>query len=305
MNKTIGLTSRGDDDEKIRYVADLLHAEEHAVETLKKEPHKVEELTKNIDNLRGARQDAVRLWAGENVNPNYWCMVKHLTENSRRADELIENASRLNPGEVPKLIKIAKRIEKEKDNAIRSFKAGKTKISDEECFRCEDDLGGKNYKKIKNILSQTKSLNSSSPKEINNSNSLGKNKKNGGISMTDFKRLGVINGGQFAGKGITVLADYIDKKFPATSTFKKKGLWMNVGVGLLGQVVALYAFKKKDNLQLLTLIASSHALTKVVDYAREAVAPTVGARLPPVRGAPLRVTPRTPVMGANSLVIVD
>lgn len=299
INTNIGLTSRGDEDEKIRFIADLLHAEEHAVETLKKEPSNREELTKTIDNLREIRQSAVRFWAGENVNPNYWCEVKHLTANSRRADELIENAARINPADVPELIKIANKIDKEKNIAIKNFKSGKTKITDEECFRCESDLGKENYEKLKGLLSETKSLNRSMSNENNNLND---SNKKGGIYM-DLKQIGIINGGNFAGKAVTVLADYLDTKYPPTdgSIWKRKGLWLNVGLGILGQVGALY-FIKNENLKTVTLVGSSHTLTKVVDYAREAITPAVRM------GAPgrLRISPRMPVTApSRGLIQVD
>lgn len=306
-DSNIGLTSRGDEDEKLRLVADLLHAEQHAVETLTKEPHRSEELTKTIDNLRGVRQNAVRLWGGENVNPNYWCQVKHLTEGSRRGEELIENAARINPAEVPEIVRITNKVNEERDIAIRNFKQGKTKITDEDCFRCEDDLGKENYEKLKGLLSETKSLNRSMSKENNNSNN-NKKDKNEVSNMNDFMQLGVINGAQFAGKAITVGTDYVDRQFPPSdgAILKRKGLWLNVGVGILGQVAAWY-FIRNDNLKLATLIASSHALTKVVDYSMEAVLPnTARLGLPGNPGTPLRVTARPGAVPTGAgLITVD
>ena len=302
----LGLTSRGDEDEKLRLVADLLHAEAHAVETLTKEPHRTEELTKTIDDLRETRQSAVKLWGGENVNPNYWCQTKHLLEASRRGEELIENAARINPAEVPEIVRISNKVNEERDIAIKNFKRGKTKITDENCFRCEDDLGKENYEKLKGLFPESKSLNRSMPKENNNQN----NYQKGGMQMTDFQKLGVINGAQFAGKAITIGADYLDKRYPPVdgTILKRKGLWANVGVGILGQVAALY-FIKNDNLKLATLIASSHALTKVVDYSMEAASPGIRGGLPATAGSvPLRVTPRVPGAAPPSsagLITVD
>ncbi|KKM97074.1 hypothetical protein LCGC14_1171650 [marine sediment metagenome] len=306
QKKNIGMSSRGDEDEKLRLVADLLHAEQHAVETLTKEPGRAKELTKTIDDLRATRQEAVRIWSGENINPNYWCETKHLLEASRRTDELIENASRINPDDIPKLIKISNKVNKERDIAIKNFKQGKTKVTDEDCYRCEDDLGKENYEKLKVSLSETKSLNRSMPKENNNLN----NHKKGGISMTDFKQLGVVNGAQFAGKAITVGTDFLDRKYPPSdgSILKRKGLLVNVILGLGGQIGAIYLIKNQ-NLKLATLIASSHVLTRVVDYAMEAASPAARARLPATR-APLRVTSR-PTMNnnysgnASSLITID
>ena len=304
-NSNIGLTSRGDEDEKLRLVADLLHAEAHAVETLTKEPHRSEELTKTIDDLRETRQSAVKLWGGENVNPNYWCSTKHLIEGSRRVDELIENAARINPDEVPEIVRISNKVNQERDIAIKNFKNGKTKITNEKCFRCEDDLGKENYEKLKGLLPESKSLNRSMPQENNIPNNY---EKGGMMQMTDFKQLGVVNGAQFAGKAVTVGANYLDKKFPPAdgAVLKRKGLWLNVGVGLLGQVAALYLIKN-NNMKLAALIASSHALTKVVDYSMEVVTPSVRGGLPATR-TPLRVTPRVPgaasPIGA-SLITVD
>lgn len=307
MNKNIGLTSRGDEEERIRLTADLLHAEEHTIETLKKEPYRAEELTKSIDNLRRTRQGSVRLWSGEKINPNHWCRTKHLVEASRRGEEIIENATRINPVEVSEIIKIINRVDKEKDIAIKNFRQGKTRITDEECFRCEEDLGKENYEKLKGLLSETKSLNRSISNKNNNPNNLNNSTIKGGVQMVDWTRLGVINGGQFAGKGITVLADYVDKEYPPAdgAILKRKGLWINVGLGILGQVGALY-FIKNENLKVAALVASSHTLTKVVDYAMEAATPATAARARlGVQRAPLRVTQRVAPTAPLGLITVD
>ena len=171
------------------------------------------------------------------------------------------------------------------------------------------------YKKIEKIKNSPKDLNSSLSKDKNNPIKLQK----GGIYMVSkeqAKNIGIINAGAFAGKGIQVLADYIDTKMPATvglpvaaEWYKRPSTYINVVGGIALQLLALYGIKN-DNLKLLVTVAGANMATKAIDIGKEALTPvpTVGARLPG-RAPPLRVTPRAPAavaaLAAPGLVTVD
>ena len=144
----------------------------------------------------------------------------------------------------------------------------------------------------------------------NNSNNLNKKTKRG-ISMK-LKEVGIINAGAFLGKGVQVLADYVDTKSTTVDPqwYQKASTYINIGGGLALQMLALYGIKN-DNMKLLTTVAGANMVTKSVDIAKEALtpAPAVAARAQAVR-APLRVTRAAPAIApitprGNGLVIVD
>ena len=144
----------------------------------------------------------------------------------------------------------------------------------------------------------------------NNTNISNKKTKRG-ISMK-IKDVGIINAGAFLGKGIQVLADYVDTQFPtAVEWYQKPSTYIDVVGGLGLQLLSLYGMKN-DNTKLLITVAGANMVTKSVDIAKEALtpvttpAPVVRA---PVRGAPLRVTRAPPIApvtpSGNGLVTVD
>jgi len=142
--------------------------------------------------------------------------------------------------------------------------------------------------------------NPNSPKDLNSSLLIDKNNpiksiQKGGIQM-DLKQVGIINGGQILGKFGQILGDYVDTKYPPATPvwYKKPSTYIDIAGGLGLQLLALYGIKN-ENMKLLTVVAGSNMLTKVVDIAKEAIAPPA-ARMP-LRAvqAPLRVTPRAPM----------
>lgn len=151
-----------------------------------------------------------------------------------------------------------------------------------------------------------KDLNRSLSINENNPNNLNKNQK-GGIVM-NLKDVGIINAGAFLGKGVEVLADYVDTQFPAAGPewYKKPSTYIDIAGGLGLQLLALYGIKN-DNAKLLITVAGANMVTKSIDIAKEALTPA--ARLPvraPLRvSSPIMIRPTIPTTQSAGLVIVD
>ena len=198
MDKDIGMTSRGYDDEQLFAIADALHAEQHAVEYLLRNPDEADKLAPHIDELRRIRQELVKVWSGDKVNPSAWCELKHLIELYRRAYELIEASSRVEPHKVGKLARLTRRIERRLQEAKRKFLSGNRSV--DECPRCVADVDVliNNLEKIY----ETKNLNISLPKKdisiLKNSN----NESRGDMKMVEWGDVGTIALSQFAAEGV-------------------------------------------------------------------------------------------------------
>jgi len=90
------------------------------------------------------------------------------------------------------------------------------------------------------------------------------------------KDIGIILGGQFIGKGITKVADWVDAQYaPGKPALERPGTWINLGGGI-GLIVGSYlGLKRYPTAQTALAIAGSHMLTRVVDLAEEVTgAPT-------------------------------
>jgi len=138
MEKKLGMTSRGGDEEFQRVIANLLQQETHVIEAMNKEPKKAKELSVGLDNLRKIRQEVVKVWAGNKINPNHWCAVKHNLYSVSHLEECIENEARLHPENIETLNKALIDAKKELERTIKLFKSGEKPV--EECPRCANDL---------------------------------------------------------------------------------------------------------------------------------------------------------------------
>jgi len=141
--KDLGMTSRGAEEEKLRGIMNLLHTETHLIESMMAHPEKTEELTALIDNVRRTRQDLVKSWAGQKVNPNFWCATKHALETQRHVEEMIENAARTEREKVPELLKSLKEVVNERNKIIEEFKSGEgsiEEVGEMVCKRCIADF---------------------------------------------------------------------------------------------------------------------------------------------------------------------
>lgn len=281
----IGMSSRGDEAEKIRLVQDLLHQEQHLVETLVKEPTKAKELTKTIDNLRKQRQEVVNLWAGKKINPNFWCALKHNLESTRRIEELIENAVRVNPSQVSKLATIARNLNMEQKKIIDNFKSGKSRLS-EECDRCFGDINSNSNPEI--IISdndnfndeendKTKSLNNLSS-NINNEDS---NNPRGEHKMANImKELGPVNLAQLAGKGAVIVSKIVDKKLSSTivmdKVYKKPSTYINIGGGIALQLLGVFGKMRSKQMKDFLIVMGSHMSAEAISVAIEATGVDIG-----------------------------
>ena len=190
-------------------------------------------------------------------------------------------------------------------------------ISDEGViiWRSSDNFPDEAKKEWKKLTKENlpKDLNRSLSIKENNLNILNKKTKRGIFMKADIKNIGIINAGAFFGKGVQVLADYVDTRFPAAvEWYQKPSTYVDIAGGLALQLLALYGMKN-DNAKLLVTVAGAGMVTKSVDIAKEALAPAPTARAPvraPARGAPLRVSRATPAITpvtqvGNGLVTVD
>lgn len=245
------MSSRGAEDEKEMLIADLLHQEQHAVETLTKEPEKVTELSKQIDRIRRIRQNVVKVWAGNSVDPNFWCQVKHSLEASRRIQEIIENSSRVNPEEVPELIEIARDINNEKEIAKENFLSGDQPV--EKCSRCAGDLTITTGKIGKSLNSKNAELDNRGVYQMSK-------------FMTNLKDFGIVGAGQAVGLGGVFLADKAETVFNpgGTAIWRTRNLF-NVAGGLaLG--LGVPAMIKGEDIKTISQVAGAAMVVKgVVD----------------------------------------
>lgn len=188
----------------------------------------------------------------------------------------------------------------------REVRAIRKKLSN--CQTCK-----KIITEIRNNPNSPKDLNSSLSQNKNNPNNLTKNQK-GGIAM-DMKDVGIINAGAFLGKGVEVLADYVDTQFPTAGPewYKRPSTYIDIVGGLGLQLLALYGIKN-DRMKLLTVVTGAGMVTKSIDIAKEALTPIPAVRMA-VNRAPLRIsspmmspmrpTITIPTTQAAGLVVVD
>ena len=135
---SIGITSRGDSEEKLLLVEDLLHTEQHLAEEISKRPEKADELLIELDEVRKTRQKAVKEFGGDNVNSKSWCRTKHLGMAHLRSQELLNNAARIDKEGGQQIAEIAQRINVHRDKAVKDFLNGSEGGKD--CKRCAGDL---------------------------------------------------------------------------------------------------------------------------------------------------------------------
>jgi phage shock protein A len=121
-------------------IANYLNAEEHLTEAATKEPHRVKEIAKQLDQVRESRQKLVKEWSKGRANPNHWCNCKHQINACYHLHELITNAARDSPEKVPELTESYKRCLEERDKAVDLFLGGESEASGEGCQRCVADL---------------------------------------------------------------------------------------------------------------------------------------------------------------------
>jgi len=131
------ITSRGDEDEHIYAIANLLNAEEHITEAMTKDLSRSEELAKLLDDIRRTRQELVKSWAKGRADSRYWCALKHMINTCYHLHELITNAAREKPERVEELAKLLKECVEERDKLTKLFLSGS---GSGECPRCASDL---------------------------------------------------------------------------------------------------------------------------------------------------------------------
>lgn len=155
-----------------------------------------------------------------------------------------------------------------------------------------------------------KSLNSSYPNKINTDLIFD---DKGGIQMPDWKELGIVNAGQFAGNGVRLLSDYVDEKMEKTTVewYKKPSTYIDIAGGLALQLLAIFAIKNEDLKTAAIVVGSNMLAFRTIDVVKKATATGTGLSARPTArlSAPLRVTPvmrqGMPMAGAQSLVVVD
>ena len=135
-----GMTSRGEEEEKLRVIMNLLHIETHLNDAMVADKKQEKEIAKLQDKVRKTRQDMVRVWAGPTINPNFWCSVKHALETQRHIEECVESAARHRDMEkLKKLNEGLRELINVRDELIDKFKSGRESDVDV-CWRCEGDV---------------------------------------------------------------------------------------------------------------------------------------------------------------------
>lgn len=135
-----GMTSRGEEEEELRVIMNLLHIETHLNDAMVADKKQEKEIAKLQDKVRKTRQDMVKVWAGPTINPNFWCSVKHALETQRHIEECVESAAR--HGDTEKLRKLNEGLRELiplRDELIDKFKSGRESDVDV-CWRCEGDV---------------------------------------------------------------------------------------------------------------------------------------------------------------------
>lgn len=135
------INSRGDEEEHIITIANYLNTEEHLSDAMKAEPENAKEIASLLDDVRKTRQEVVKQWSKGRANPNHWCGVKHVISCCYHLHEIITNAARDNPEDIPELTRLYKKCSNERDKLVELFLSGSGKGFSDECPRCEADLG--------------------------------------------------------------------------------------------------------------------------------------------------------------------
>ncbi|MBI1972677.1 hypothetical protein HYS50_01595, partial [Candidatus Woesearchaeota archaeon] len=249
----IWMSSRGAFEEKLRAITEALHQEIHLIESMQKEPDKVGQITPLLDRIRLGRQQMVKMTFGTDVNPNFWCNVKHSLTKIRHLEESLQNAARSSPYEIQKYNKLLQEAIIDRDESIGLFK-NKVKGSGKggSCARCVDDLrvfderitgGG------------AQSLNTDADKVTYS-------KQGDDADMTTQKALmeyGYVQVAQFLGEGGVFAGDFLEQNLTPTNNsglLRTRNI-VNIGGGLaLGLAGALMV--KNETLKKLMVIAGSH-----------------------------------------------
>lgn len=114
----------------------------------------------------------------------------------------------------------------------------------------------------------------------------------GGNGMLSGKEVGYIAGGNFLGKGVDMLAAYVDTSMASAAkpVFERPSTWISI-LGGLGLTIVGLKYVKDPNYALASTVCGTNLLTNVVDYAQEAlVTETMGLGMPMA----LRVAPMIP-----------
>lgn len=266
------ITSRGDDEERVFAISNALNVEEHLTDIIAEHPEQAIEISRILDEVRENRQKLVNLWSNGKVNKAFWCPTKHLLNTDYHLREMLMNASRHYPQDVPKIAEALSHTVRQRKAMSKLFLSGNGESSG--CERCEADLGKANVEAI------TQHLNMPSTNGYNRTSHTILEKLNRGEKSMDLKELGLINGGQLLGKGFVWLGDEVDSRLGKAGNplLKRPSFYMNVVGGAALQLAALKLLRNKPKAQLAAVLMGSHALTKAVDYAREAAAGTSRAR---------------------------
>ncbi len=201
------------------------------------------------------------------------CVVKHLFLVSGEAGEAISHSSVADPGKTGTFREIKDDTDSLRKNInsmnvssaigkVRSIRKKAEKldpsIDTERCTACSLDS---------ELLKNGKPLNTESDKYFN---------------MKDTtKQLLTINGGQFVGKAVTDLGGpQIDAvATPGAELAFRASTWMNILGGTALQLLGI-KFLKKDA-QLGAIVVGSHMVSKVINYAAEAITPAIAVRVRP------------------------
>ena len=250
----LGMTSRGDEEEKVMAIQNAIHIEEHLTDVMQENPAKAGYLAKDLDHARRNRQDLVKQWAAGRANHVHWCAAKHALSKEYHLREMLANASRISPGKV-------KEISVMLHDAVRSRKSLSAKFlsghnEGYKCDRCADDLEiGDDIAQNLNTAKENNSIIEISP---------GDNMK------MNFGKIGMMEAGQLVGQGGVWAATKIEDTVGGNNTgiFRTRNL-INV-LGGLGVALLPALVKTKGAIKDIAEIAGTHMLSQgIVDIVQE------------------------------------
>lgn len=239
------------------------------------------------------------------------CIRKHLLFIENELGEAQSHATVIKP----ELVKIFKKLEQkvinlrkglsQRDviksiNEVRIIRKKVEELNPEydtsNCISCQQV-----EKEVEKAMNNSRNLKSKVykvEKPINNN--IERPLKRGEKSM-EKKDVGVILGGQFVGKGVDFLSDYVDTSMEATArpVLERPSTWINVGggLGLVGLALFGQKYLKSPALQLGATVLGTYMLAKVVDYAQEYTTITPTPPTPPGGAIRVMTTPNSYLAG--------
>lgn len=225
----IGMSSRAHQDEMLESIMQLLHQEGHLQEFVGKNPKEAHKVAKLLDDVRKTRQDVVKLWSGNTINPSHWCNLKHNLKNIEHTREVLSNFSRVDKKKVPEVARLLNNTNKQLEESIKLFKSGEKSVNN--CPRCSDDLKIEEINPNNNPNNESQGLYNNPTPNNNKDNVL-----RGENTMSKMNELMTFSGGQAIERGIVEIVNRIPSKSIGMLNTPNIVKWVSgIGLIVLGQ----------------------------------------------------------------------